>query len=73
MDIGDDEVASLSPEVDLGGPVKAVVGGGLHTCALALGRLYCFGYASQGALGYGNTEDVGDDETPASVGDVPAF
>ncbi|HEY6722551.1 MAG TPA: hypothetical protein VI197_00930, partial [Polyangiaceae bacterium] len=24
-----------------------------------------------GALGYGNTNDIGDDETPASVGDVP--
>jgi hypothetical protein len=30
----------------------------------------CWGRASTGALGYGNIFDIGDDETPASAGDV---
>ena len=33
----------------------------------------CWGYAAEGRLGYGNLENIGDDETPASVGDVPVY
>ena len=45
--------------------------GGSHTCVLIEGgRVRCWGAGATGALGYGNTEDIGDDETPASVGDV---
>ncbi len=46
--------------------------GGDHTCAiLADGGVRCWGYDASGQLGYGNTNSVGDDETPASVGPVP--
>jgi hypothetical protein len=37
---------------------------------LETGAVRCWGRASTGALGYGNTHDVGDDETPAAAGDV---
>lgn len=43
-----------------------------HTCALlAGGGLRCWGRGKDGALGLGNTRTVGDDEVPASVGEVP--
>lgn len=39
-------------------------------CALKDGKLKCWGSGFNGRLGYGNHENVGDDETPADVGDV---
>ena len=45
--------------------------GKYHTCAiLGDGSVRCWGYGGDGALGYGNTSNVGDDETPASAGPV---
>ncbi|MGI8413381.1 MAG: hypothetical protein ACR2LV_08555 [Solirubrobacteraceae bacterium] len=45
--------------------------GKYHTCAiLGDGSVRCWGYGGDGALGYGNTSNVGDDETPASAGTV---
>jgi cysteine-rich repeat protein len=42
-----------------------------RTCALIEGgRVRCWGLGNQGQLGYGNTDNVGDDETPADAGDV---
>jgi cysteine-rich repeat protein len=42
-----------------------------HTCAvIGSGRLRCWGEGQFGQLGYGNTSDIGDTETPASAGDV---
>ncbi|KIG13499.1 Molybdopterin oxidoreductase, iron-sulfur binding subunit [Enhygromyxa salina] len=42
-----------------------------NTCVLIEGgRVRCWGYNGQGQLGYGNTNDIGDDETPADIGDV---
>ena len=73
-DIGDDELPSTAGTVDVGGPVKQITAGGDHTCALrADGKVYCWGDGTAGDLGYGNTNDIGDDkgETPASVGAVP--
>jgi alpha-tubulin suppressor-like RCC1 family protein len=70
--IGDDEPAGRAPPVDLGGPAVAIAAGIWHTCALmATKRVRCWGRGEDGQLGYGNPENVGDDETPASVGDVP--
>ena len=69
--IGDDEPPSSAGDVDVGGTVVALAAGGVHTCALlATGTVRCWGLGNQGVLGYGDTETVGDDETPAERGDV---
>lgn len=72
-DIGDDETpGSLPGPVDVGGEVEFISAGGGHTCAtLTSGALRCWGVGSSGALGYATNEDIGDDETRASAGDVP--
>lgn len=48
-----------------------VVAGGNQTCATRDGRVRCWGFATYGVLGYGNANNIGDNETPASAGDVP--
>ena len=69
--IGDDETPASAGDVDVGGTVVQIAGGGHHTCALLdTGKVRCWGAGWAGQLGYGNTENIGDDETPASAGDV---
>jgi len=71
--IGDDEVPSAAGPVNLGAgrTVRAVAAGAVHTCALDdLGAVRCWGYAGDGRLGYGNLDNIGDDESPASAGPV---
>lgn len=71
--IGDDETPGSVPVVDLGvgRTATAIAAGVSHTCAiLDDGRVTCWGYAESGRLGYGNLDDVGDDETPATAGTV---
>jgi alpha-tubulin suppressor-like RCC1 family protein len=64
----------VAGDVDVGGTVVRVAAGGAHTCVrLDTGALRCWGLSSYGQLGYGNDDTVGDNETPASAGDVPAF
>jgi len=42
--------------------------GAFHACAvLGDGKVRCWGFGGDGRLGYGNTNTIGDDETPASV------
>jgi alpha-tubulin suppressor-like RCC1 family protein len=42
-----------------------------HTCAVLDDHtVRCWGFGDDGRLGYGNTDDVGDDETPGSAGPV---
>jgi alpha-tubulin suppressor-like RCC1 family protein len=71
--IGDDETPSSVGPVDLG-PGRtaiAIAGDGAHTCAiLDNGRVRCWGSNTSGQLGYPNTGDIGDDETPGSIGPV---
>ena len=44
----------------------------LSTCVtFGTGDMRCWGIASTGNLGYGNTENLGDDETPREIGNVP--
>lgn len=70
--IGDDESPAAIPDVALGGRAVQVVAGKEHTCALLdTGGVRCWGAAQSGQLGYGNRRDIGDDESPASAGDVP--
>lgn len=64
------EPTTISP-IDLGGPAIAIASGNFHSCAiLADETVRCWGSGDVGQLGYGNTDDVGDDETPASAGAV---
>ncbi|NVB37187.1 DUF4215 domain-containing protein [Pseudenhygromyxa sp. WMMC2535] len=75
-DVGDDEtpaehVDTFGP-VNVGGTVEQLALGFAHTCALLdTGAVRCWGESNNGQLGYGNANDIGDDETPASAGDVP--
>jgi len=65
-----DDAASAG-DVDVGGTAVQIWAGDGHTCALLDdGALRCWGRNAAGQLGYGHTDDVGDDETPASAGDV---
>lgn len=72
-DIGDDEVPTAVPTVDLGGFVAAeITMGSRHVCVLNTeGELMCWGQNLFGQLGYGIEDDIGDDEHPAAVGLVP--
>lgn len=72
VDRGDNETPALAGDVDLGGTAVALAVGGSHTCALlSTQRVRCWGLADQGQLGYGDGSEIGDNETPASAGDVP--
>ena len=63
--------AGAYPLVDLGAPALAISTGATHSCALLVGgAVMCWGDGSDGKLGYGNIHNVGDDETPRSVGAV---
>ena len=61
--------------IDLGGPVELVRVGMIHNVLCAVrrdGALFCWGKNNPpGILGYARSDDIGDDETPASVGPVP--
>jgi cysteine-rich repeat protein len=71
LDVGDDEVPSAVAPIELGAAAVEVVAGAAHTCALLDdGAVQCWGLATDGQLGYGNVVRIGDDETPASAGDV---
>jgi alpha-tubulin suppressor-like RCC1 family protein len=72
-DIGDNETPGSAGPVFLGAGRSAVAisAGGAHSCAvLDDGTVRCWGWGSDGRLGYGNRNDVGDDEPPGSVGPV---
>jgi alpha-tubulin suppressor-like RCC1 family protein len=70
--IGDDELPDTAGEVPLGAPALQIAAGVSSTCALLeLGAVRCWGANDTGQLGYGHTNNIGDDETPASAGDVP--
>ena len=59
--------------MNVGGTVTQISLGFSHTCALLnTGKVRCWGDGEYGQLGYGNENDIGDDngETPASAGDV---
>jgi hypothetical protein len=63
-----DLLAPPTANVDVGAAVREVSTGGAHTCALlSTGFLNCWGDNSVGELGYGHTQNIGDDETPAQA------
>jgi alpha-tubulin suppressor-like RCC1 family protein len=70
--LGDTSRPGFHAPVDLGGrTARAISAGTAHTCAiLDNGSVLCWGNGADGRLGYGNTNNVGDTQTPASVGPV---
>ena len=69
--IGDYDTPENEGDVIVGGKVVQIAAGGFHTCALLqTGRVRCWGAGDFGQLGYGNTESIGDSETPSEAGDV---
>ncbi|MCB9753846.1 MAG: DUF4215 domain-containing protein [Myxococcales bacterium] len=69
--IGDDDPPSVAGSVDVGGLVQQLAVGDHHTCALLEGgSVRCWGWGASGQLGYGSTDDIGDDEPPSSAGPV---
>jgi len=68
--IGDDESPTVNVDL-LGMSVSQVTANGNHTCVLMTdGSVRCWGDGSRGQLGLGNTNDIGDDETPGMVDSV---
>jgi len=71
--IGDNEAPGSAGPVDLGSGRTAVAisAGAAGTCAvLDDGSVRCWGQGDSGQLGYGNKNNIGDNETPASAGPV---
>jgi alpha-tubulin suppressor-like RCC1 family protein len=71
--VGDTQTPGSVGPVDLGPgrTAKAISAGSRDTCAiLDNGSVLCWGYGGDGRLGYGNTNNVGDTQTPGSVGPV---
>ena len=74
LSVGNWSTPADAGAVSVGLRVGSVGMGEFHTCAVAAesGVVRCWGLNSAGQLGYGSEEPaVGDDETPASFGDVP--
>ena len=70
--IGDNETPDTVAPVKLG-PLRAIAlsAGAFHTCALLEnGAVRCWGYGGSGRLGYGNSNSIGDDETPDTVAPI---
>ncbi|MBK8238025.1 MAG: hypothetical protein IPK74_21060 [Deltaproteobacteria bacterium] len=60
--------------VPLGGDAVSLRVGPSHTCVILDSlAIRCWGLGGDGRLGYGNTDDVGRDDTPADVGDVSVW
>lgn len=70
--VGDDEVPSSRPAIQLGSTrTLKISGGGTHVCALKEGgSVFCWGWNKFGQLGYGHTNDIGDNEHPLAAGPV---
>ena len=69
--IGDNETPAAAGDIASGAPATQVSVGAWHQCArTSTGRVRCWGHNGIGQLGYGHTQTVGDDELPATMGDV---
>jgi cysteine-rich repeat protein len=57
--------------VQVGDQVTQISTSYRHTCALLVGgAVRCWGYGGEGYLGYGNTNNIGDNEHPSAAGNV---
>ena len=69
--VGDDEKPDAVGVIDVGGSVTSLSAGNHHTCAVVDGHeVVCWGFNDYGQLGYGDTLERGDDETPAASGGI---
>lgn len=69
--LGDGEPVTSFGYVTLGGLATRISAGGDHTCAVLVGgAVRCWGDNTYGQLGKGHTDNVGDDETVYSAGNV---
>ncbi len=71
--VGAIDAPSSAGPVDLGAgrTATAISAGRAHTCAiLDDANLRCWGFAANGRLGYGTTDNIGDDEPPGAAGPV---
>jgi alpha-tubulin suppressor-like RCC1 family protein len=71
--VGSSSTPDTAGPVDIGAgrTARAITAGQLHTCALLDdGTVRCWGFGNDGRLGYGNTNSVGDVQTPGSFGPV---
>ena len=75
--VGDNEVPSDLPAIEIGGAVIALSTAFSHMCAIlggADGRVRCWGHAGildpYSVLGHPGIRILGDDEAPSSAGDV---
>ena len=72
--VGGDTTPAEAGDVPLGGPAVRISAGDAHVCAVMhTGSVRCWGDNEHGQLGYASVALVGDDETPASVGDVELY
>ena len=71
LSVGAAELPTAVGPIAIGAEVDRLVVGNAHSCAqLSDGGVRCWGSGAAGRLGYGNTLTIGDDETPACVGNV---
>jgi alpha-tubulin suppressor-like RCC1 family protein len=77
--IGDNELptavgpVSVNTDLTQGKVIQVFSGNGYNCVLFKSGNIKCWGSNSRGQLGYGNTNNIGDDELPSSVGVVPLF
>src|SRR5262249_10331720 len=70
--IGDNEVPADAGDVPVGAPVRSLAAGRYHTCALLQnGKVRCWGFGGQLALGNQSFQVYGDNE-PASQSPLTA-
>lgn len=71
QNVGDAEAITNFGYVNLGGIATSIAAGLNHTCALLdTGNVRCWGFNGYGQLGYGHTQNVGDDEQAYKYNDV---
>ena len=69
--IGDNEAPSSISSINLGGQALEITSGDSFSCArLTTGNVKCWGRNGYGRLGQGRYGDIGDDETPESIGTI---
>jgi alpha-tubulin suppressor-like RCC1 family protein len=70
--LGDDELPYTFGFINTGGiPLQQIAAGQSHACAITtIGSVLCWGRGALGALGYGNTANIGDNEMPIAAGFV---